>query len=69
MTVNDIFSQTKDMPAKDKAKLVDMILSDLDRPDPSIEKAWIREVVQRKSNLRNGRTKALSYRQVMGKYK
>ena len=69
MTVKDVFAQTKDLPAKDKAKLVDMILGDLDRPDPSVEKVWIKEVQQRKNNLRSGRTKALSYRQVMGKYK
>jgi hypothetical protein len=69
MTVKDVFAQTRDLPARDKAKLVDMILGDLDRPDPIVEKIWIKEVQQRKSNLRSGRTRPLSYRQVMGKYK
>ena len=69
MTVKDVFAQTKELAPLDKARLVDMILSDLDKPDPVIEKIWIKEVNSRRLNLKAGRTKAISYRQVMGKYK
>ena len=69
MTVKDVFAQTKNLSASAKAKLVDLILGDLDCRDPAVEKLWIKEVQQRKLNLRSGRTTSLSYGQVMGKYK
>ena len=69
MTIKEVFKQTKTLPPFEKAKLVDLILSDLDKPDLVIEKAWIKEVIQRKNNVRTGKSKLLSYQQVMGKYK
>ena len=69
MTIKEVFNQTKGMRPNEKARLVDMILLDLDRPDPSVDKVWLREVMHRKESIRSGRSKTLSYQQVMGKYK
>ena len=69
MTIKELFNQTKAMKPSDKAKLVDLILADLDKPDAEIEGAWLKEIQRRKLNLKSGRTKSLSYHQVMGKYK
>ena len=69
MTIKEVFNQTKGMRPSEKAKLVDLILTDLDRPDAVVEKAWIKEVSRRKESLRSGKTKPLSYQHVMGKYK
>jgi len=68
MTIKEIFNQTKNMGIGQKVKLVDMILTDLDKPDPLIEKAWIKEVSRRKTLMRTGRTRTRSYQQVMDKY-
>ena len=57
------------MKPLEKAKLVDLILADLDKPDAEIESAWLKEIQRRKLTIKAGRTKALSYHEVMGKYK
>jgi Putative addiction module component len=69
MTIKELFNQTKSMKPMEKAKLVDLILADLDKPDAEIEDAWLKEIQRRKLNLKSGRTKSLPYHQVMGKYK
>ena len=69
MTIKTVFDQAKSLHPIDKVKLVDLILSDLDQPDGDVEKLWIKEVLKRKERLRSGKTKALSYQQVMGQYK
>jgi Putative addiction module component len=69
MTIKELFNQTKSMKPLEKAKLVDLILADLDKPDAEVEGAWLKEIQHRKRNLKTGRTKALSYQAVMGKYK
>jgi Putative addiction module component len=69
MTVKELFKSVKDLRPSDKARLVDLILTDLDRPNQEVEKEWIKEVKDRKSSVKSGKTKMLSYQQVMGKYK
>jgi Putative addiction module component len=69
MTIKELFNQTKSMKPLEKAKLVDLILADLDKPDAEVESAWLKEIQRRKLNIKAGRTKALSYHEVMGKYK
>ena len=69
MTVKELFNQTKSMKPLEKATLVDLILAELDKPDAEVEGAWLIEIQRRKLNLKTGRTKALSYQVVMGKYK
>ena len=69
MTIKELFNQTKSMKPLEKAKLVDLILADLDKPDAEVEGTWLKEVQRRKINLKTGRTKPLSYQAVMGKYK
>ena len=69
MTIKELFNQTKLMKPLEKAKLVDLILADLDKPDAEVESAWVKEIQRRKINLKSGRTKAVSYQAAMGKYK
>ncbi len=69
MTIKELFNQTKLMKPLEKAKLVDLILADLDKPDAEVESAWLKEIQRRKINLKSGRTKAVSYQAAMGKYK
>jgi hypothetical protein len=69
MTVKELFKSVKDLRPSEKARLVDLILIDLDRPDQEIEKEWVKEVKSRKLSIKSGKSKMLSYQQVMGKYK
>ena len=69
MTIKELFKQTKTMKPSEKARLVDLILADLDKPNAGIESAWLKEIQRRKLNLKHGRTKPLPYHEVMGKYK
>lgn len=68
MTIKELFSLTKSMKPLEKAKLVDLILADLDKTDAESESAWLKEIQRRKLNLKAGRTKPLPYQEVMGKY-
>ena len=69
MTVKQLFSQAKSLSAIERAKLAELILTDLDKPDESIEKQWVKEVIRRRDSVKSGKVKLKTYQQVMGKYK
>ena len=69
MTVRQLFSQAKSLSAIERAKLAELILTDLDKPDESIEKQWVKEVIRRRDSVNSGKVKLKTYQQVMGKYK
>jgi hypothetical protein len=69
MTVKDLYNSTKDLKAAEKALLVDMILSDLDKPDIQVEDLWIKKVNSRSKSIKTDKPKPPSYQQVMGKHK
>lgn len=53
----------------DKAMLVDMILTKLDRPDSELEKIWAEEATKRWAAYKEGRLKAIPYDEVMARYR
>jgi hypothetical protein len=53
----------------EKLHLVDVILRDLDRPDPEIDRIWADEARKRWSAYKSGKTQSVSYQDVMRKYK
>ena len=61
--------QVRELPDLEKLALVDEILSDLDRPDPEIDAAWLTEVRERQAAYRAGRLKTRSYAEVMNRYR
>jgi hypothetical protein len=62
-----IYQQTKGIPPSDKAKLVDLILADLDVIDPAIENAWIEEVLRRQEAVRSGKMRTYTLEEVLGR--
>ena len=52
----------------EKLRLVDVILKDLDKPDPEIDRVWAAEARKRWSACRAGRVPAVSYKSVMAKH-
>jgi putative addiction module component (TIGR02574 family) len=53
----------------EKLRLVDEILSDLDKPDPEIDRIWAEEARKRWSAYKAGHIPSVSYQEVMEKYR
>ena len=53
----------------EKLVVVNYLLEELDKPDPEIDKAWAKEALRRKKEMKSGKVKALSHEEVFGKYK
>ena len=61
----DIYSLTD----IEKLYLVDEILRNLDKPDPEIDRIWAEEARKRWEAYKTGKIQAVSYNDVMSKYK
>jgi hypothetical protein len=64
----DIVTQVSTMPDAEKLKLVDLMLRQLDKPDPEIDKVWAQEARKRWQAYREGKLGTVSYEQVMEKH-
>jgi putative addiction module component (TIGR02574 family) len=64
-----LVSEIRDLPDSEKLRLVDAILSDLDKPDPEIDRVWADEARQRWAAYKEGRIPTVSYDEVMSKYR
>ena len=47
ITADKLVSEILDLPDVEKLRLVDAILTDLDRPDPEIDRIWAEEALGR----------------------
>jgi len=61
--------QIKDLPDTEKLRLVDAILTELDKPDPEIDRVWAEEARKRWIAYKAGRISTVSYEEVMAKYR
>ncbi len=68
-TVHPIVSQIEVMSDIEKLQLVDIILTQLDRPDPEITKLWGKEAKSRWTAYKAGQIKTVSFDKVMEKYR
>ena len=57
MTIKDIEKTTLALNALDKIHLIEKLLSSLDKPDPEIEQAWIKEAEERFATYEKGNSK------------
>ena len=53
----------------EKLRLVDVILKDLDKPDPEMDRVWAVEARKRWSAYKAGRIPTVSYESVMAKHR
>jgi putative addiction module component (TIGR02574 family) len=53
----------------EKLRLVDLILTDLDKPDPELDRIWAEEARKRWNAYKLGRIPSVSYHDVMEKYR
>jgi putative addiction module component (TIGR02574 family) len=57
------------LPARERAGLVDKLLSSLDKPDKSMDGVWRKEVDHRLSAYKAGKIKTVSVEEVLAKYR
>jgi len=68
-TVDKLAQEIHDLPDVEKLRLVDAILTDLDKPDPEIDRVWAEEARKRWGAYKAGKIPTVSYESVMAKYR
>jgi hypothetical protein len=71
MTVltDEMFKVIQNLPDSDKLRLVDVLLQDLDKPDPEIDRVWADEAGRRWRAYRDGKAGSTDYGEVMSRYR
>ena len=68
-TVDKLKEEIHSLPDIEKLQLVDVILADLDKPDPEIDRVWAEEARKRWAVYKAGRAPTVSYESVMAKHR
>lgn len=70
MQINqDLMNQINLLPPLEKLHLAEILLAELDVPNPEIDAVWNEEAQARWQAYQNGEQKTVSYEAVMQKYK
>ncbi len=64
-----LHQQASQLPPLEKLRLAELLLTDLDKPDPEITEIWKEEAQKRWQAYKNGELKTTSYESVMKKYR
>jgi len=68
MTLKELYAETRQLPREQAAELMDLLLIDtFSEPDPTVEKAWGREIDRRLSEIESGKVKGIPAEEVMAK--
>ena len=67
-TADRLASEIRDLPDVEKLRLVDAILTDLDKPDPEIDRIWADEARKRWAAYKAGAIPTVAYEDVMAKH-
>jgi putative addiction module component (TIGR02574 family) len=59
MLTHDIQEKVRNLRDLEKIHLIEMLMDDLDIPDPEVEKLWIEESEQRYKAYKEGKVKAI----------
>ncbi len=68
-TADKLASEIRALPDDEKLRLVDAILTDLDKSDPGINRIWADEARKRWAGYKDGRFPTVSYEEVMAKHR
>lgn len=68
-TADRLEQEIKSLGEVEKLRIVDAILTDLDKPDPEIDRIWAEEARKRWDAYKAGKLKTVSYEEVMSKYR
>ncbi|HIQ40946.1 MAG TPA: hypothetical protein EYH46_07265 [Sulfurivirga caldicuralii] len=62
-----VLKLARQLPATERAQLVDSLLSTLDKPDPEVEAAWLEESHRRLQEMDSGKAQWRDFDEVMDK--
>jgi len=68
-TADKLASEIRALTDPEKLRLMEAILTDLDKPDPEIDGIWAEEARKRWEAYKAGRIPTVSYEDVMAKYR
>jgi putative addiction module component (TIGR02574 family) len=68
-SVDKLTVEIQSLPDTEKLRLVDAILTDLDKPDPEIDRVWGEEARKRWAAYKAGKLPTVSYEEVMSKHR
>jgi putative addiction module component (TIGR02574 family) len=63
-----LVSEIRALPVEEKLRVLDAILTDLDKPDDEIDHIWAVEARKRWDSYKSGRLRTVSYEELMSKY-
>ncbi len=69
LTAKEILKQAIQLEPAEKAKLVDQLISSLDKPDKELDALWAEEAESRLEAYRQGKIKGISLEEALSKYK
>lgn len=64
----NLVTQIRSLPEEEKLKVLDALLTDLDRRDAEIDRVWADEARRRWNAYKAGRVATVSYEELMAKY-
>lgn len=68
-TNKELYQQLSQLPQLEKLQLAELLLAELDMPNPEIDAIWREESQLRWQSYQLGEQKTVSYESVMQKYK
>ena len=66
---NEILKEVLNLAPTEKDKLIDKLLSSLDKPDNELDKLWAKEAEDRIEAYEQGKIRALTLKEVLEKYR
>ena len=63
-----LVTEIRALPDEEKLRVLDAILTDLDKPDEEIDQVWAEEARKRWSSYKAGDLQTVSYEELMRKY-
>jgi len=68
-TPEEVLKEAISLQPAEQARLVDQLISILDKPDPELDKLWAEEAESRLAAYNKGVLKSVSLDEVLSKYK
>ena len=64
-----LLADIRALPEEDRVRLLDALLTDLDKSDPEIDEVWATEARKRWDNYKAGKLQTIAYDDLIRRYK
>jgi putative addiction module component (TIGR02574 family) len=64
VSTETLLRQALELPANDRAALIEVLIVSLDKPDPTVDALWLKEAESRMAAYRSGELDAVDAEQV-----